>query len=115
MAATQELHWQWPNDRTPDRVLQLTIDDIAPAKSGLFGILRTPSLIANMPEPQVVRGYLTDKPEQTITLTLPKVELGSLTEGDSAALGVIGDNICICVKKLMDGDDGITPESLCQR
>ena len=66
-----------------------------------FGILRSPSLADALPDAQVVSGKVvnTDKSldGKSVTLVVPKLEIGSIKSGGYAVMGIIQQTTCICI------------------
>ncbi len=95
------LSWEWPADRVPDHRLLIHVEDIHDEQGGMFGIRQSPSLAAALPDPVVVTATVVAGPEawagQRLTLRLPRLELGGVTPGDHAGLGVLGDEVAICI------------------
>ena len=102
MATDINLKWEWPAGRKADQKLIVNIASITKHNTGFFGLKKSPSLIEGIPDPIDIKGiiiggdsYLGNK---SITITLPKVELENVSEGNLIAIGVIEPNICICLK-----------------
>ena len=50
MAADLNLEYEWPNGRTPDHKLAVTVASVKPYKAGWFGLKNSPS-ISKLPDP----------------------------------------------------------------
>ncbi|MEI2743426.1 MAG: hypothetical protein V9G63_13530 [Candidatus Competibacter sp.] len=100
------LKWEWPGDRTPDYRILVRVDRLAQPDQGLFGWKKSPSLASALPDPIELTGTVIagqqDWLGKTITLSLPKLELASAGEGDRVAMGVLIQNVCICIAKAPD-------------
>ena len=98
---TEQLVWEWPGDRAPDSRILVRIESVATASGGVSGSVQSPSIAGYLPDPMEVSGSVLAGPDSqvgmTVSLRLPKVEMGELAAGDLAGLGLIGDSTCICV------------------
>ncbi len=97
------LTWEWPADRVPDRRLLVHVEDISAESGGLFGVRQSPSMAAALPDPVVVTATVVAGPEdwtgRRIALRLPRPELAGVAPGDHAGIGVLGENVGICIAK----------------
>lgn len=98
MAEDRVLKWQWPDERTADSALIATISSVDEPSSGFFGIKKSPSLVNSLPDPISIVAQIEDKSANTVQLTLPKFELANAKVGDRIIFGLIGEEICICIK-----------------
>ena len=96
--------WEWPANRTPEIRLLAKITKLEKQKESLFGTNKSPSIAGNLPDAQVLTGNIIDGREkladQTFTLVLPKVEAANISVNDYVALGIIDNDICICIAKV---------------
>ena len=96
--------WQAPTGTMPSAVLPAKIFMIEPANTGLFGLLKSPSIEHAASEPVWVTFTLTDKagtalePRRQIKIKLIKSELGKQREGDRVLLDMIDSKTCIGVR-----------------
>ncbi len=93
--------WEWPADRKPDTRLLAKVSRLEKNSEGFFGINRSPSIAANLPDAQVMTGHIVDG-NQKFTLILPKVEAANISVNDYVALGILGNDVCICIAKAPD-------------
>ncbi len=104
MAADMELTWEWPADRVAEQKLLVKIVDVKNQSAGLFGFGKTPSFTGNLPDPVTVKAEVMNKEGdlkgKIVELTLPKLELESVSVNDVAVLGVVGGEVCICIKQV---------------
>lgn len=97
------LSWQWKAGRDTKYVLAATITAIEKADTGFLGIGASPSMAGALPDAIVVSfkrldaGTLTSIPG-AFKLRMPRVELGTLSVGDSVKLDLIDDDVCVGVK-----------------
>lgn len=95
-----QLTWEWPGSRKPDRQLTVTISSI---EKDAAKLVESPSITSNLPQPMrvlcVVAPDNGDWAGKTICIVIPKPEIGSLAKGDKAVLHVLGQNLCIGIKK----------------
>lgn len=112
MATDLNLKWEWPAERQPELKLVMAIADASPAGKGWFGIKRSPSLVEGIPDPVELKGTVikgdSSLLQKSITLTLPRLEAGALGKGDVAAIGVLDNNVCICIRKLASADEDLS-------
>lgn len=112
MATDLNLKWEWPADRQPTFKLVVAVSDVSEAGSGWFGIKKSPSLVNGMPDPVTLKGTIVkgdaSLQNKTISITLPKLEAGAIGKGNVAAIGVLEDNTCICIKKLQSPDEDLS-------
>lgn len=94
--------WEWPADRKSEIRLLAKVSKLEKHSEGFFGINRSPSIAANLPDAQVMTGRLVDG-DQKFTLILPKAEVANISANDYVALGILGNDICICIAKAPDG------------
>lgn len=103
MAADIELTWEWPADRVAEQKLLVKIVDVKNRKAGFFGFGKTPSFAGDLPDPVTVKAELLNKggdlKGKIVELTLPKLELESVSVNDVAVLGVVDGEVCICIKQ----------------
>ncbi len=103
MSTDLDLRWEWPAERQAQIKLMMTVEKTKAADQGLFGIKKSPSLAGSLPDPVEVTGVITKGDatliNKSVRLVLPKMELGETGAGDNLLLGVINNNICICIKK----------------
>ena len=102
MAADMQLIWEWPADRTVEQNLLIKVIDVEKENTGIFGFEKTPSFAGNLPDPVTVKAKVINQEigsiEKTIKLVLPKLELKSIKKDDFAVIGILGSNVCICIK-----------------
>lgn len=114
MSADIELTWEWPADRVAEQKLLVKIVDVKNQKAGFFGFAKTPSFAGNLPDPVTVKAEVMNKEGdlkgKIVELTLPKLELESVSVNDVAVLGVVGGEVCICIKQV-DPETDITNTS----
>ncbi len=90
--------------RAASAVLNSKIFMIEPANTGLFGILKSPSINAAASDPVWVTFVLTDalgaplQPRRHVKIKLIKSGLGTQREGDAMLLDMIDDKTCIGVR-----------------
>ncbi len=101
MSADIELNWEWPAQRAVKDKILVQIKSIEKPSSGLFGIKKSPSLIANLPDPYTISGTVintdTKLHGENVKITMPKLEIENVKEGSYAMLGMIGNTTCICI------------------
>jgi hypothetical protein len=96
--------WRAREGRAPSAVLPAKIFMIEPANTGLFGLLKSPSIEHAASEPVWVTLTLTDKagtvlePRRQIKIKLIKSELGTQREGDHVLLDMIDSKTCVGVR-----------------
>ncbi len=104
MAADIELTWEWPADRVAEQKLLVKIVDVKNQSAGFFGFGKTPSFAGNLPDPVTVKAEVMNKEGdlkgKIVELTLPKLELESVSVNDVAVLGVVDGEVCICIKQV---------------
>ncbi|MFT3868903.1 MAG: hypothetical protein QM715_10640 [Nibricoccus sp.] len=97
-----ELHWEWPDDRTPTGTLQVQVKSIKRTSTGLFGFKKSPSYVYNYPDSMDLVGVVTSGDHHTrdksLLLTMPLEYLKEIQVGDIVQLGLI-DSACISLKK----------------
>lgn len=95
--------WEWPGDRAPDYRILVRVDGLTRPKQGLFGWKKSPSLASALPDPIELNGTVMagerDWIGKKIVLSLPQLELAGAGEGDHVAMGLLGQNVCICIEK----------------
>lgn len=99
------LAWEWPGDSKPDARMVVRVDNLtAQRDGGPFGLRRSPSIAASLPEPVELSGTVisgeSDWAGRAISLVLPSAEIAGVRSDDRVALGVLGAGTCICVEKL---------------
>lgn len=108
MSADIELNWEWPAKRAVEDRLLVKIESVKKESGGLFGIKKSPSLAASLPDPFVVNGVVmnTDSHLQgkSLKFVAPKLELEGITSGSYVMLGLINHTTCICVVLLNNRD-----------
>jgi len=117
MSSDLELRWEWPAARQPEIKLVVEIGSVKKAGQGLFGVKKSPSIAGSLPDPMQLMGEVASGPThlvgKSIQAVLPEVELGGAGKGDFLAMGVLGESICICAKKVdsasADLDDWTCP------
>jgi len=104
MSADIQLTWEWPADRVAEHKLLVKIVDIKNQSAGSLGFAKTPSFAGNLPDPVTVKAEVMNKEGdlkgKIVELTLPKLELESVSVNDVAVLGVVDDKVCICIKQV---------------
>lgn len=114
MSADIELKWQWPAERKAEENMLVRVNSINKQSGGFLGIKKSPSLAESFPDPVVIDGVVinTDKSldGKTIRLSAPKLEVENIKGGSYAVLGIVDDNICICVIPVANKD--IDPSSI---
>lgn len=112
MATDLNLKWEWPAERQPALKLAVLVADVGAADKGWFGIKRSPSLVEGIPDPIELKGTVINGDrsllQKSITITLPRLEAESIGKGDFAAIGVLDNNVCICIKKLATADEDLS-------
>jgi len=112
MATDLNLKWEWPADRQPAMTLVVSVSDVSEAGKGWFGIKTSPSLVEGLPDPVTIKGTVVkgnaSLVNKSISITLPKIEAGDLGKGNVSAIGVLENNVCICIKKLQSADEDIS-------
>jgi len=93
--------WEWPAERKPETRLLAKVLILEKHSEGFLGINRSPSIAANLPDAQVMTGGIVGG-DQKFTLILPKVEVENISVNDYVALGILGNDICICIAKAPD-------------
>jgi hypothetical protein len=112
------LAWQWPAGRSVETRLLVRLEKVDPVQRGLFGrIANSPSLTVSLPDPHVITGTVVHGPPafqgQRVSLRAPGTETASLTVGEVAALGLIGEgHVCVCIVQAPDGTPGEQAEWL---
>ena len=93
--------WQWPAGRAATEKIAVTVQEVRKERRGLFGLNRAASIGTNFPDPMVVEGQVVAGPahlvSRTVRLRLPKAELGQAASNSVMALGILEDDIVICV------------------
>ena len=104
--ADLELRWEWPADRSPTHKIAANLTSLAPAKEG---VAKSPSIAAQLPDPMLLRGRVTagrdDWKGRSFELHIPKLELADIGVGDAVALGLVNDDVCICIAPMPGGHD----------
>jgi len=93
--------WEWSADRKPETRLLAKVSKLEKPSEGFFDTNKSPSIAANLPDAQVMTGRIADG-DQKFTLVLPKVEAANISANDYVALGILGNDICICIAKVPD-------------
>lgn len=106
---TQKLYkWQWPANRMPDIRLLAKVSKFEKQKESLLGTNKSPSIAANLPDAYVLTGTIVEgsavSANQVFILTLPRIEAANISVDDYVALGIINNDICICIAKVPDSD-----------
>ncbi|KAB2934433.1 MAG: hypothetical protein F9K25_04530 [Candidatus Contendobacter sp.] len=107
-----DFKWEWPGGRAPDYRILVRVDRLSKPGQGLFGWKKSPSLAATLPDPIDLHGVVVAGHSgwngKKLALSLPKVELSDAGEGDTVAMGVLSQGVCICIEKapnnLQEGD-----------
>jgi len=106
--STQDYKWEWPAGRDVTGKVAAKITGIKAASGGLFGIKKSPSFGDALPDPVVVKAQVVaSAPELSATdieVTLPKLELGTATEGAVIAIGTLATDTAVCVAVIPKGD-----------
>lgn len=101
MSADIELNWEWPADRQIEQRVLIKIDKMKEQGSGFFGIKKSPSLAASVPDPIVITGTVLGDDTliagKTVSVVAPKLEVESLSAGGFAVAGIVETDICICL------------------
>jgi hypothetical protein len=106
------LAWQWPAGRPVETRLLVRLEKVDPVQRGLLGrIANSPSLTGSLPDPHVITGTVVYGPPafqgHQVSLRAPGTEAVSLTVGEVAALGLIGEGrVCVCIVQAPDGTPG---------
>ena len=112
MATDLNLKWEWPAQRQPQLKLVMMVNDLKAADKGWFGLKRSPSLVEGLPDPITLQGTVVKGDpsllQKSIAVTLPKLEADFLSKGDLAALGVLDNHVCICIRKLQSVDEDLS-------
>ena len=97
----ETVEWQDTTVRIASEVLTAKIHSIERAEGGLFGLLKSPSIVTGPSDPVWVTFTLadnTDAPAATpsqVKMKLLKAKLGTLREGDAVQLDMATPHICI--------------------
>ncbi len=106
VAAELELRWEWPAERSPTHKIAANVTSLAPAKQG---VAESPSIAAQLPDPMLLRGSVTtgrdDWKGRSFHLRVPQLELADIGVGDAVALGLVDDDVCICIAPMPGGHD----------
>ena len=106
--------WEWPANREVTTRLLATVQSIEKQKEGFFGVNKSPSIAANLPDAMELTGKIIDGNAnyngKTFTLVLPKVELGAVSPHDTVGLGLIGADTCVCIEKAPAANSQTKPE-----
>ena len=97
---TATLSWEWPADRSPEKAVLATVTRITMQDANAIG--NSPSMTAHLPEPMLLDAKAISGAfhEGTpLSLRLPKMELGEVSAGDMVAIGLVEEDICICIEK----------------
>jgi hypothetical protein len=109
MATGMHLTWEWPAGRQPARTLVIRVVQIEPADFGMFGAKKSPSIVEGIPEPVLLSGSAlhgaSSSRTQFVSITLPQLEAHGIASGDIAAIGLLDDKVCICLRKLQSPDE----------
>ena len=101
MTADIELKWEWPANRATESKLLIQIDKVKKQGSGLFGVLKSPSLVDGFPDPQELTGNIVNANSslngKSVKLVLPLLEIEGIKAGSYAMLGIIKNTTCICI------------------
>ncbi|WP_185231141.1 hypothetical protein [Teredinibacter franksiae] len=101
MSADIELNWEWPADRQIEQRVLIKIEKIKEQGSGFFGLKKSPSLAASVPDPVVITGTVLGEDKliagKTISVVAPKLEVESISAGGFAVAGIVETDICICL------------------
>lgn len=112
MATDLNLKWEWPAERQPTFKLVVAVSDVSEASSGWFGIKKSPSLVNGLPDPVTLKGTIVSDDaglrNKTVTITLPKLEAGAISKHNFAAIGVLENDVCICIRKLQSADEDLS-------
>jgi len=96
--------WEWPGDRSPQSKAAVQVISIQTRSKGLFGLGNSPSLAGSYPDPVILEGRIKYPPAEgahaQVTVHMPRLETGSLKEGDWAGLAILGDSVVICLEKI---------------
>ena len=112
MATDLNLKWEWPANRQPTFTLVMAVAEVHEAGKGWLGIKKSPSLVEGMADPitltgTIIRGDASLK-NKTVSITLPKLEADAVGKGDAAAIAVLEDSVCICIKRLESQDEDVS-------
>ncbi len=112
MAKDVNLKWEWPADREPALKYVVKVSSITKADGGWFGLKRSPSIVEGVPKPVNLSGHIIHGDQmtsgQSVTLTLPELELVNISQGDIVALGMVKKDTCICLKKMSAPDEDLS-------
>lgn len=111
MSSELKLKWEWPDGRTADQKLIIAVESLGNYSSGLFGFIKSPSIVENVPDPMEIKGKVVGGSPSMINhevvLVLPKIELGSIQENNLIAVGLIDNSTCICIKLASSVDEDL--------
>lgn len=101
MSADIELKWEWPDGRAIEDRILIKVEDVKARSSGLFELKKSPSFAENIPDPTVITGIVQNKDTviggRSLNIVAPKPEIGSTETGSYAVLGVVENDVCICI------------------
>jgi hypothetical protein len=107
--ADGKLGWEWRAGRALAQRAAIRIEAAKKEGGGLFGIGKSPSLGAALPDAMTVSGHVVAidrpgvaKPAGAIGFRIPRVELKSAKVGDLVAIGIIGDAV-VCLTPAPSG------------
>jgi len=108
MAADIDLKWEWPANRSIEHKLLVKVDDVTKQGSGLFGVKKSPSLAASLPDPYIIRGNVENSDEKlhgkTVLLVAPKLEIGNIHKGSYVVFGLVDSTTCACILPVENKD-----------
>lgn len=108
MAADIELNWEWPNGRQPDHKIAIKVDKLEKYSAGFFGLKKSASIATSQPDPMTLKGKVVAGSAsllgKQVQLVLPKVELRGAGEQDVIALGILDQQVAICLQAVPSAD-----------
>jgi len=108
MAADIDLKWEWPANSAIEHKLLVKVDDIAKQGSGFFGVKKSPSLAASLPDPYIISGSVENSDNKlhgkTVSLVAPKLEIGNIHKGAYVVFGLVDSTTCTCIVPVTNTD-----------
>lgn len=103
----ETLEWQAQAGRPISDTLKTKIFKIEAATGGIFGILKSPSIVTGPTDSVWVTFTLTDpngeerQPRRQVKLKLIKSEIGAQREGDAVLLDLVDAKTCVAVRAIV--------------
>jgi len=100
--STSHITWEWPADRVVERVWVISVKKLEKFNQGFFGLKASPSIGSSLPDPIKLEGKIISENAagQQIEVVFPLIEIKNISVSDTIKVGLLKDDVIICVKKL---------------